>query len=174
MLAFTDSIRQAPRGTSFAVGISDLLLLRFLHSFMPAHIDKGLLVEELLLGVADHLLAFRLDTEASNRLDKFSTDRQFATLFQLTKVLVMLWPMFRVRYFMDVIAHEIVELSLFHSFRELLQLLFGDVHLFTFNEGVIYLVLLFFRFRVQSNPVEVFGGVRVHLLFPELSWFFFA
>ena len=136
---------------------------------MPAHIYEGLLVKELLLSIADHLLASCLDAETGNRLDEFSAHWKFATLFHLTKVLVMLRPVFWVGYLVNIISHEVVELSLFHRFRELLQLLLADVHLFSLNKRVIDLVLLFLGFGRQSNPVEVFRGVRVHLLFPELS-----
>ena len=69
MLAFTDSIGQGPRGALFAIRLNSFFLLRFHHSLVPTHIDEGLLVEELLLLVTDHLLGSRLDTEAGNRLD---------------------------------------------------------------------------------------------------------
>ena len=61
---------------------------------MPAHIYEGLLVKKLLLSIADHLLASCLDTETGNRLDEFSAYWKFATLFHLSKVLVMLRPVF--------------------------------------------------------------------------------
>ena len=56
MLAFADTVRQTPRCTFLAVWTGHLLALRLVYLLVPADVDKGLLVEELLLEVADHFL----------------------------------------------------------------------------------------------------------------------
>ena len=64
VLAFTDAVGQAPRGSFLAVGLGDFLALRLLDQLVPAHVHKRLLVEERFLVIADHLLGEGLDAEA--------------------------------------------------------------------------------------------------------------
>ena len=105
MLAFADSIGQPPRSSFFAIWLSNFLPLRFINRVMIAHIDKCLLVEELLLEVADHLLSERLNAESSIGLDKFGADRELAALLHLPEILIVLGSVLRVGDFVDIFAH---------------------------------------------------------------------
>ena len=164
VLSLTDSVWETPRGSTFAIGLDNLCAFRFIKKLMPADIDEGLLVEELLLVVTDHLLGSSLDTEAADGLDKFGTNWQLTSFLHLAQVLIMLWPMFRIRDFIDILAHEILEFSLGHSFSELVEFFMTNVHLFSLDEGMVDLLLLFFGFWIHANPVEVFRCVRIHFL----------
>ena len=123
---------------------------------MPAHIDKCLLVEELLLLVTDQLLGESLDTEASIRLDQGRTNGQLSSLLHFSEVLIMFWSVLGVGDLIDVVAHQAVELSFLHGLGELGQLLLADVHLPSFEERMVDLLLLFLRLRVHADAVEVF------------------
>ncbi len=50
---------------------------------MEAHIDECLLVKELLVMVADHLLGKGLNAEAGVGLDKLCADGELTALFHL-------------------------------------------------------------------------------------------
>ena len=64
VLALAHTVGQAPASAALTIWLSHFLLLGFVNQLMPTHIDKGLLVKERLLLIADHLLASRLDAEA--------------------------------------------------------------------------------------------------------------
>ena len=69
------------------------MLLRFVNQLMEAHIDECLLVKELLVLVADHLLGKGLDTEASIWLDELCADGKLTALLHLSQILIMFRPM---------------------------------------------------------------------------------
>ena len=96
MFSLADSVRQTPRRSSLAIWPRYLLSLRLVDAIVPAHIDKGLLVEELLLLITDELLGKSLDAKAANRLDKHRADRQLASLLHLSQVLIVLGPVLRI------------------------------------------------------------------------------
>ena len=93
VLALADAVREPPRCASFAIRLGDFLPLWLINSIVIANVNKGLLVEELLLEVADHLLTEGLDTEASIRLDQLSANGKLTALLHLSQVLIVLWPM---------------------------------------------------------------------------------
>ena len=68
----------------------------------------------------------------------------------------MFWPVLGVGDLIDVVAHQVMELSVLHSLCELCQLLLADVHLPSFEERMIDLLLLFLGLRVDADAVEVF------------------
>ena len=70
VLAFADSIGQTPGGAALAIWLLDLFLLRLVDKLVPTHIDKGLLIEERLLVITDHLLCGGLDAETVVWLDE--------------------------------------------------------------------------------------------------------
>ena len=162
VLALADSVGEAPGSSFLAVGLDHLLALRLVDTIVVAHVDEGLLVEELLLEVADHLLSESLDTKASGGLDEFGANGQLTTLLHLTQVLIMLRPMLRVRDLIDIFAHQVLEFCLIHSLGELIKFFGADVHLLSLVEGMVNLFVFLFGLGVDSNPIEVFGGVGVY------------
>ena len=141
------------------------MALWLVDTIVIAHIDKGLLVEELLLKVTDHLLSVGLDTEASIRLDELCTNGQLTALLHLTQVLIVLWSMLRVGDLINILAHKVLELCFVHSLGELIKFLGTDVHLLSLVEGMVDLFFLILGLRVDSNPIEVFGCVGIHICF---------
>lgn len=123
---------------------------------MPTHIDKSLLVKELLLLVADHLLSESLDAEARVWLDQHGAHGHLTTFFHLSEILVVLGPVLGIRDLIHVLAHEVLKLCGLHSLRELLELAVRDVHFATFKERMVHLVPLLFTLGVHADPVEVF------------------
>jgi len=69
VLAFTDAVGKSPTCSFPAIRLGHFFPLRFVNQLMEAHIDKGLLVKELLLGITDHFLGESLDAKACIRLD---------------------------------------------------------------------------------------------------------
>jgi len=59
---------------------------------VKADVDKSLLFEESLLKVTLHLLGSRLDAEASDWSNEFGACRHLTSLFKLSQILVLLWP----------------------------------------------------------------------------------
>ena len=92
MLAFAHPVGQTPASASFAIWTRHFLLLRLVDALVPTHINKGLLVKELLPLIADHLLTKGLNTEARTRLDEHGADRELTTTLHLSQVLVVLRP----------------------------------------------------------------------------------
>ena len=70
MLALAHPVWQAPTSAFLSIWTRHFLLLRLVDGLVPTHIDKGLLVKELLSLIANHLLTKGLNAEASIRLDQ--------------------------------------------------------------------------------------------------------
>lgn len=64
VLAFTHAIRETPARALLAIGLCNFLALRFVDQLVPTHIYEGLLIEERLFLVANHLFSRRLDTKS--------------------------------------------------------------------------------------------------------------
>lgn len=156
MLTLTDSIWEAPGCASFTIWLSDFLALRLIDRIMVAHIDKGLLVKELLLEVADHFLTECLDTKGGVGLDELCADGKLAALLHFLQVLIMLGSVLGIGDLINIVAHHTLELWCIHSLGELIKFFGANVHLFALIERVINLALLFLCLRCEANPIEVF------------------
>ena len=93
VLAFTDTVRKSPTCSFSAIGLGHFFPLRLVNQLMEAHIDKGLLVKELLLDITDHFLGESLYAKACIWLDQFGADGHLTALLHLSQVLIVLGTM---------------------------------------------------------------------------------
>ena len=85
---------------------------------MPAYIDERLLVEECLLAITDHALGCRLEAESGLWLDKFTSGWHLALLLHFFEILVLLVSVFWIGNFINIFAHDVLELVVLHRLRE--------------------------------------------------------
>ena len=83
VLALADTVGKAPSYALLTISASNLLLLGLFDILVPTHIDEGLLIEERLLVVTDHLLRRCLDAEACDWLDQLGANRELTALLHL-------------------------------------------------------------------------------------------
>lgn len=139
MTILRDRIGHLPGIARLAI-LGDKLAGWFHDVLMHADVDECLLIEILLVDIADQLLSSGFDAECSHGLDQLSADGQIASVLQLSQVGLVLRLVLGVGDFLHVVVHDGLELVLLHRSSERLQLLLAHVHLLAFEEGVIDLV----------------------------------